>query len=51
LAQDNINIVREVNNQVALSSDKNYQSVYDYDDPLQQFTYALKAQETKRHIS
>jgi hypothetical protein len=49
LVQDNIKIVREVNNQVSISSDKNVHSRYDYDDdPLQQFVYALRAPETKR---
>lgn len=38
-----------MNNQVSKSSDENHPFKYDYDDdPLQQFTYALKAPETKR---
>jgi hypothetical protein len=49
LAQDNINKVKEVNNQVSISSGEIHHPNYDYDDdPLQQFTYALKAPETKR---
>jgi len=48
LAQDNINIVKEVDDQVSLSVDVNLDIDDDYDDPLQQFTYALRASETKR---
>lgn len=50
MAQDNINIVKEVNNQVSLPVDINVDidDDDDYDDPLQQFTYALRASETKR---
>ena len=48
MAQDNINTVK-VNNQGSISSGENDHSKYDHDDdPLQQFTYALKAPETKR---
>lgn len=48
MAQDNINIVREVNNQAFIPVDVNQNICGDYDDPLQQFTYALRAPETKR---
>ena len=48
MAQDNINIVKEVDDQVSLSVDVNLDIDDDYDDPLQQFTYALRASETKR---
>jgi hypothetical protein len=42
LAQDKINIVKELKNQVSVSTDNNYQVCYGYEkDPLQQFTYAL----------
>ena len=38
-----------MNNQFSISSGDNHHPKYDYDDdPLQQFTYALKAPETKR---
>jgi hypothetical protein len=47
LAQKNIKIVKSVKNQTFLSIDVN-QNFEEYDDPLQQFTYALRATETKR---
>ncbi len=38
-----------MNNQFSISSGDNHHPKYDYDDdPLQQFTYALRASETKR---
>lgn len=49
MAQAKVNKVKEVNKQVALSSDNTHQSYYEYDnDPLQQFTSVLRAPETKR---
>ncbi len=48
MAQDNINIVKEVNNHAFLPVDDNQNMCGDDDDPLQQFTYALRAPETKR---
>lgn len=49
MAQDNINTVKEVKNQVFFPKDLTQDIRQDYDeDPLLQFTYALRAPETKR---
>lgn len=47
LAQHNINKVKEVKYESCLPSEVNPECE-DYDDPLQQFTFALRAPETKR---
>ncbi|CAN5587187.1 tyrosine-type recombinase/integrase [soil metagenome] len=47
MAQDINKIVKSVKNQTCFPIDVN-QDFEEYDDPLQQFTYALRAPETKR---